>query len=642
MPQDYHHDLVLISLVVAILASYTALNLAWRIRAASGFAARMWLLGGGFAMGIGIWAMHFVGMLALTLAIPIIYDLSITLLSMLIAIGVSTFALHIASREHVTRRRLFSAGIAMGIGICSMHYVGMAAIEITPPIRYDPVWVATSLGIAIAASFAALGVAFALREDARWWRYRIVVGAASMGLAITGMHYAGMRAADFAQDSVCTGAAVVDRAWLAGAVTAVTLFVLLATLLLSLVEAQAARRAASIQASLAQATQSSRAKDEFLAMLGHELRNPLAALSNAIYLLDHTAPGSEGWQLAKQVLGRQSGHLGAIVDDLLDVGRAITGKISLELGPLDLEQSVRAALSALEAAGKTTQHRLEYRGVPVWVRADPTRVEQVVVNLVNNAVNHTPEGGRISVQLSRSGEDALLSVTDTGVGFDRETASRVFDLFFQGHQDIQRSKGGLGIGLTLVQRIVELHGGQVRVTSEGPGKGATSTVRLPAIRAQMEAAGRSAAMPSPARRSVLIVEDSQDARSSLRSILEMAGHAVSTAEDGLRGLRQLTEADPDVALIDIGLPGMDGYELARRARASGSRALLVAITGYGQLGDKELAREAGFDAHFTKPAAMEPLLALIAGTPAAWRAAALSPTRARSARPSAPRTRPPR
>src|SRR5258705_627043 len=149
MPQQYHHGLVLISLAVAILASYTALYLAWRIRAASGLASRMGLVGGGFAMGIGIWAMHFVGMLALSLPIPIIYDLSITLLSLAIAIGVSTFALHIASREHVTRRRVLSAGIAMGIGICSMHYVGMGAIEIAPPIRYEPVWVAASLGIAI-------------------------------------------------------------------------------------------------------------------------------------------------------------------------------------------------------------------------------------------------------------------------------------------------------------------------------------------------------------------------------------------------------------------------------------------------------------------------------------------------------------
>jgi diguanylate cyclase len=615
MPQHYHHGLVLISLVVAILASYTALNLALRIRRVSGLAARAWLLGGGFAMGIGIWAMHFVGMLALSLPIPIIYDLSVTLLSLVIAVAVSTFALHIASRERVTRQRLFTAGIAMGVGIFSMHYVGMAAIEITPPIRYDPFWVSASLGIAIAASFAALGVAFALREDARWWKYRIVVGAVSMGFAITGMHYAGMMAAQFPHDAMSTGGAVVDRAWLAGAVTTITLFVLFGTLLLSLIEAQAAARAASMQASLAQATQSSRAKDEFLAMLSHELRNPLAALSNAIYLLDRSEPRSPSWQLAKEVIGRQSVHLGAIVNDLLDVGRAISGKISLELRALDLERSVLAALRSLQAAGKTGRHRLDYEGSPVWVRADGTRFEQVVTNLVTNAVNHTPEGGSIEVRLYRNAKRAVLSVADDGVGLDAETAARVFDLFFQGHQDIQRSKGGLGIGLTLVQRIVQMHGGSVSVESDGPGKGATFTVQLPVVAREEQTAGIADHAARAAQRNVLIVEDSQDARSSLRSILEMAGHTVTTAEDGPRGLKQITEAKPDIALIDIGLPGMDGYELARRARASGSRALLVALTGYGLSDDKDLARQAGFDAHLTKPAAVEPLLALVANAP---------------------------
>lgn len=614
MPQHYHHGLVVISLVVAILASYTALNLALHIRLASGAAARAWLLGGGFAMGMGIWAMHFVGMLALSLPVPVIYDLHTTLFSLLIAVVVSTFALQIASRRAVSRRRLFTAGIAMGVGICSMHYVGMAAIEITPPIRYDPFWVAASLAIAIAASFAALWVAFTSREDTRWWKYRLVVGAVAMGFAITGMHYAGMIAAQFPPDAMSLGTAVVDKGWLAGAVTLITLFVLFAALLLSLIEAQAAARTATMQASLAQANRSSQAKDEFLAMLGHELRNPLAAISNAIYLLNKSEPRAPSWQLAKDIIGRQSAHLSTLVDDLLDVGRAVNGKLALDLRALDLDQAVQAAIRSLQAAGRAEKHRLVYRGVPLWVRADRTRIEQVVTNLLTNALNNTPEGGRIAVQVGGDGEEALLTVADTGIGLDPDAAARVFELFFQANQDMQRSKGGLGIGLTLVQRIVEMHGGTVSVASEGPGKGATFAVRLPAIAQEQATDAVKSAATRAAQRRVLIVEDSPDARNSLRTILEMAGHAVMTAEDGLRGLQQIARADPDVALIDIGLPSMDGYELARRARSCGSRALLIALTGYGLADDKTLAQQAGFDAHLTKPAAVESLLALIART----------------------------
>ena len=265
MSQHYHHWLVLVSVLVAILASYTALTLALRIRVTNRQAAPAWLVGGGVAMGIGIWSMHFVGMLALSLPIDFGYNVAITLLSMAIAIVVSTFALHIASREHVGRAALVGARLAMGTGICAMHYVGMAAIEITPSIRYDPVWVAVSFAIAIAASLAALGIAFSSPEQSGWRRYHRVFGAIGMGLAIAGMHYAGMAAAEFPAQAV-SHAALVDKGWLAGSVTTLTLFVLVATLLLSLMEARAAARTATMQASLARVAESAnRAKDEFLA-----------------------------------------------------------------------------------------------------------------------------------------------------------------------------------------------------------------------------------------------------------------------------------------------------------------------------------------------------------------------------------------
>ena len=609
MPQHYHHGLLWLSLAVAILASYTALTLVLRIRVAPPPAAPAWLLGGGFVMGTGIWAMHFVGMLALALPIQIAYDAAITLLSLLIAIVVSTFALHVAGRAQVGRRGLVVAGIAMGVGICSMHYVGMAAIEISPPIRYDPLWVAASFAIAIAASFAALGIAFSEREQGGWRRYRRFAGAVGMGVAITGMHYAGMFAAQFPAGAV-SSATWVDKGWLAGSVATITLFVLIAALLLSVVEA----RAASMQASLARAHESSRAKDEFLAMLGHELRNPLAAISNAVYVQQH-GRDAEAWQVARDVIARQSQHLARIVDDLLDVGRAIAGKMSLQRTPLDLQIAAGEALGTLRASGRTAGRHLDFESSATWVDADRTRIEQLVSNLVSNAVQHTAPGGRITLRVGASDGVAELSVSDDGIGMDAETAARAFELFYQARQDSARKKGGLGVGLTLARRIAELHGGGIAVASDGPGRGATFTVRLPAIAAPhpAEPAQADAAL-RPGRR-VVIVEDSPDERVTLKLLLEGAGHAVHAESDGAGGLDAILRLRPDVAIVDIGLPSLDGCGLAEQLRAEGVRIPLVALSGYGLGEDRERALAAGFDIHLTKPPQIPLLLKLIAEAP---------------------------
>jgi diguanylate cyclase len=617
MTQHYHHWLVLVSLLVAILASYTALTLALRIRVASRQLAPAWLVGGGVAMGIGIWSMHFVGMLALRLPIEIAYDVRITLLSMVIAIVVSTFALHIASRDQVGRAALVGAGFAMGIGICTMHYVGMAAIEITPPIRYDPGWVAVSFAIAIAASFAALGIAFSSPGRSGWRRYHRAFGAVGMGLAIAGMHYAGMAAARF-PSAAESGVAMVNKGWLAGSVTTITLFVLVATLLLSLIESRATARAEKFQASLAEAAETSRAKDEFLAMLGHELRNPLASITNAVHLLQRSGPDGTHRQFAEDVIARQSLHLMRIVDDLLDVGRAIAGKISLQRDSIDLYSTAAESLRALAAAGITADRRIELTGTVAWVNADRSRLMQVVTNLVSNAVQHTAKGGRIVVSVHAGADTVGFTVSDDGAGMDTETISRAFELFFQAQQGPERKRGGLGIGLTLARRIVELHGGTIDVASEGLGKGATFSIRLPAAAEIADAAVRPEASHTDSRQ-VVIVEDLEDARLSLQKILEQQGHTVHAAFDGPSGFDMITRVQPDVALIDIGLPGLDGYCLARQVRSAGQKTFLIALTGYGLAEDRSRALAAGFDAHLTKPPPMERLLAMIASTPSAPR-----------------------
>ena len=347
------------------------------------------------------------------------------------------------------------------------------------------------------------------------------------------------------------------------------------------------------------------AKDEFLAMLGHELRNPLGTLTNAVAVLERLS-GDETMRHVVAIIGRQTGHLGRLVDDLLDVARATSGKIELQRGPVELRALAGRCLDALAQAGRTGRHTVVVEGPPVYVYGDAARLEQVLNNLLDNALKYTPGSGRVTVTTERAGETAVLRVRDTGQGIRTDLLARVFDLFVQEPQSLDRSRGGLGLGLALVKRLVELHGGSVAVWSAGPGQGSEFTVRLAAIPAPLAAGGGSGgdARPAAARgRRVLVVEDSADARQSLRLLLEMAGHEVEACEDGPSGLARLRAFQPDVALIDLGLPGMDGYAVAREARGRPeTRAIrLVAVTGYGQAEDRRRALAAGFDLHVTKP-----------------------------------------
>ena len=348
----------------------------------------------------------------------------------------------------------------------------------------------------------------------------------------------------------------------------------------------------------------SRAKDEFLAMLGHELRNPLGAIANASHLLDHPRIDAEASRQARAVISRQVEHLARLTDDLLDAGRAVMGKIVLERRPIDLAALVARALATFQSGGRFRAHRLERSLDPAWVDADETRMEQIVANLVGNALKFTPAGGTIAVGVKRIGDDAVLEVRDTGVGMSEELRAHAFELFVQGDSALDRGKGGLGIGLTLVRRLAELHGGTASAASDGPGKGASFTVRLPAVAALAHSLHDEMDAGAQAAREVLIVEDNADAAETLRRLLELEGHRVRIAHDGAAGLEALLSGSAQIALIDIGLPLMDGYELARRMRATSdgrARPFMVAVTGYGLPEDRSRALAAGFDEHLTKP-----------------------------------------
>jgi signal transduction histidine kinase/ActR/RegA family two-component response regulator len=357
------------------------------------------------------------------------------------------------------------------------------------------------------------------------------------------------------------------------------------------------------------------AKDEFLAMLGHELRNPLSAIATATHLLRMRPEGATAAK-ALDVLQRQSLHLTRLVDDLLDASRVSRGKIELNRAPLDFAQLVRRV--AVQVVGGSPRHQLDLQLEHAWVSGDETRLEQIVTNLLSNAVRYSPAGGGVHLSLVRVAEKVVLTVRDEGIGIAAELLPRVFDLFVQGKRGPARSQGGLGIGLTLAHRLAALHDGQLDVKSDGEGKGSTFTLRLPNVNAlpAREASTLSASSSTEAlqRLDVLLVDDNEDGRRMLGEILRGAGHRVTEAADGLQAMAQASEGDFDVALIDIGLPGIDGLELARRLRRMGpprSNTLLVAITGYGAPQDQANSLEAGFDLHVVKPVIGVDLLAQI-------------------------------
>ena len=352
----------------------------------------------------------------------------------------------------------------------------------------------------------------------------------------------------------------------------------------------------------AQAEAASRAKDEFFAMLGHELRNPLGAITTALHVIELCGPLDERSGEARAIIGRQVQHLVRLVDDLLDVTRVATGKISLTLRRIDLAAIARRSVTGAAAAARGRTLTCHAAG-PVWIDADETRIEQVLGNLLGNALKFTPADGRVTVVVETEGPDAVLRVEDTGAGIPPDLLPRIFDLFVQGQTTLHRREAGLGIGLTLVRRLVDLHRGRIEAASAGPGRGSAFTVRLPAARPPVAPAALPPEHPpAAARRRVLIIEDNDDARRVLRHLLDRGGHEVHEAAEGTDGLARALALAPDAVIVDIGLPGLDGYAIARRLREAGPPGvLLVAITGYGQDGDRRRSREAGFDVHLTKP-----------------------------------------
>jgi PAS domain S-box-containing protein len=372
------------------------------------------------------------------------------------------------------------------------------------------------------------------------------------------------------------------------------------------------------RAARADAEAASQAKDEFLAMLGHELRNPLGAISSAISVLDRIEPATGRAAQAREVIARQSEHLTRLIEDILVVSRGALGKIVLLRGEVDVAEAVRRCVDTLETVGKLEHHAVSVEAESVWVDGDAARIEQIVMNLLSNATKFTPNGGSIRVSVRREQDEAVVRVADDGAGIPPEFLPSVFDAFVQGDRSLDRAGGGLGVGLTLVRRLAELHGGRVEAASPGTGRGSLFTVRLPALRhPPLRDQRRAPATPrGGARRRILVIEDNADNREMTRMLLETLGHEVHEAADGASGVSLAVRLVPEVVLVDIGLPGLDGYEVARQIRAKlrgGVR--LIAVSGYGQKEDRRRAFEAGFDDHLLKPVEAERLSSTLGGLP---------------------------
>ncbi|GAC1534563.1 MAG: hypothetical protein NVS2B4_14940 [Ramlibacter sp.] len=645
----YELPLVLISVLVAVLASYAALALAERIHHVSGTAVASWIAGGGFAMGTGIWAMHFIGMLAFRLPIPLGYDLQLTLVSWLLPVVASTAALWQVSLPHLSSRQLAVPALLLGVGMNAMHYVGMAAMRMEPGIVWNPALVGLSIVIAISAAAASLWIAFRLRDsNEQAWRTR-TLAALVMGLAITGMHYTGMAAADFPLGSVClattssftlTGLALLV---IVGTVALLAIAWIMAVfdarlearndILTHTVKASDERQALLTRERLARAEveRLSDLKDQFLATLSHELRTPLHAILGWVQLL-HLKKDEESMHKGLRTIERNARLQAQLIDDLLDMSRIVAGKVRLEPGWVDLAQVAEAAVEATRPAAFAKRIALELRCDPdlerVW--GDPSRLQQVMWNLLTNAIKFTPEGGRVTIQLDMRPSQVVARVSDTGNGIAPDFLPHVFDRFRQADSTTTRRHGGLGLGLSIVRQLVELHGGTVHAESGGSGAGATFTVLLPRREGQPVPApplvpGLESA-PGDLPRivlddlsglDVLVVDDEADARQLLAQILEQCHANVRLADDADDALRQAAQAPPDVLVSDIGMPGVDGFELMRRVRASQDRRLAtvpaIALTAFTRAEDRRRALEAGYDRFLRKPVDAAELAAMVAG-----------------------------
>ena len=645
MPKDFNLGLVFLSYLVAVTASHVTLLLAARVRDPHSTNWKLWVVSGGFAMGIGIWSMHFVATLALKLPIRVLYDLPLTALSWVFAIVACGAAFIVLRRLTGKHREFLLPGVLIGIGIASMHYTGDLSMRLSPGIRYDPLLFVASVLIAIGAATAALWIAFHLaRQRAVFTNF----GAALvMGAAVIGMHFTGVAAAKFDLDSVCLAAGpILDEEWMAYTIGGFTFVILTATMLLSAYDARLSsaivggaeklrqaneqlelrvrERTEELRQSRDAARAGSEAKSAFVATMSHEIRTPMNAMIGMLELLSYSKLSSDQREMLSAARD-SSRSLLTLIDDVLDFSK-------IEVGRLEIHPEPCSVARLVEGVNATFKHVASGKGLLLTQRIDPalwpahlidpSRLRQILTNLVSNAIKFTSVGTvSLEVKVLETKPDnaparqtLCFSVHDSGIGMSAETQRRLFEPFRQGESDTSRRYGGTGLGLAISRQLVELMGGAIQITS-AEGLGTRVEVTLAAQKAAVSAirdgepvrSGKLApvAVYAPAGTKLLIVDDHPVNLAMLKRQLKILGLEADTASSGTEALTKWRREGHNLVITDLQMPEMDGYTFVRAIRCEQdqrNKPTVVAFTANTHSEALDRCMDAGMDDYLTKPA----------------------------------------